>query len=64
MQANKFTVKSRSATAKGWPGCVEYVVLDPEQKEHGPFNTRPQANAYVAKILGVPLKEALAQIED
>jgi hypothetical protein len=62
MQANKFTVKSRAV--KAWAGCVEYVVLDPEQKEHGPFNTRPQANAYVAKILGIPLKEAFAQIED
>jgi hypothetical protein len=59
---NKFTVKSRPA--KGWAWCVEYVVVDSEQKEYGPFNTRSQANAHVAKILGVSLKEALNQIED
>jgi hypothetical protein len=59
---SKFTVKSRPA--KGWAGCVEYVVVDPEQKEHGPFNTRAQANGHVAKILGVSLKEALNHIQD
>jgi hypothetical protein len=59
---NKFTVKSRAA--KGWVGCVEYVVVDSEQTEHGPFNTRSQANTHVAKMLGVSLKEALDQIED
>jgi hypothetical protein len=58
---SKFTVKSRAA--KGWAGCVEYIVVD-EQTEHGPFNTRSQANAHVAKILGVSLKEALNHIED
>lgn len=60
---NKFTVKSRP-DSKGWVGCVEYVVIDPNGIEYGPFNNRIEANRYVAKTLGVSLKEALQQIED
>jgi hypothetical protein len=59
---NKFTVKSRAAK---WAGCIEYIVVDSAQIEYGPFNNRSQANQYVAKLLGISLKEALQNnIED